>query len=244
MESAEDRRARLLQLGAGAVFLTIAVVVALIVANASTDGSGGDAELEGVPAVNRLLRGIPQHGLVLGDPRAPVELIEFGDLQCPFCKGYSEDVLPPLIETMVREGRVKLSFRNFAFIGEQSAPAGAAALAAGAQGRGWNYIELFYRNQGEEESGYADDAFLEAIAAGAGVADLGKWNRERKKLLPEVEKTTAEGRSLGFEGTPSFAIEGPRSEGIEPLGTPGSTTAIEEAIEKASEDRARHPRLS
>lgn len=232
MSEGGERRERLLKMAAGAGFLALAVVVVLIVVSA-TGSSGGDTNLEGVAAVNGLLRGLPQEGLVLGDPKAPVELVEFGDLQCSYCKGYSEEILPPIIENQVKKGEVRLDFRNFKVIGEQSTPAGAAALAAGEQGRGWNYVELFYRNQGEENSGYADDAFLEAIAKGAGVKDLRKWNEKRAQLVSEVEATSEEAAGFGFTGTPSFAIEGPKSDGLEPLGTLGSTGAIEGAIEDA-----------
>jgi protein-disulfide isomerase len=232
MPAESERRQRLLQLAAGAVFLAIVAVAVLIVV--SSGGSGGDTNLEEKAEVDRLLAGIPQTGMLLGDPKAPVELVEFGDLQCPVCKGYSEEILPPIIEGKVKQGQVKIAFRNFTIIGPQSVPAGAAALAAGEQGRGWNYVELFYRNQGEEDSGYADAEFLEAIAKGAGVENISQWKKERQKLTPEVEKTTAEAQRLVFSGTPSFAVKGPDSNGLEPLGTPGSTGAIEEAIEKAS----------
>jgi len=232
MRAENERRQRLLRLAAGAVFLAIVAVAVLIVV--SSGGSGGDTNLEGKAEVKRLLAGIPQEGMVLGDPRAPVELVEFGDLQCPFCKGYSEEILPPIVEGKVKQGQVKIDFRNFTIIGEQSVPAGAAALAAGEQGRGWNYVELFYRNQGAENSGYADDAFLKAVAKGAGVENIARWEEERQKLTPEVEKTTAEAQQLGFSGTPSFAVKGPSSNGLEPLGRLDSTGAIEEAIEKAS----------
>lgn len=227
-----DRRQRLLKLGAGAVFLAIVVVVVLIVAT-SGGGSGGDVNLEEKAEVNQLLAGIPQNEMVLGDPKAPVELIEFGDLQCSVCKYYSEKILPPIIESRVKKGEVKIEFRNFTIIDEDSVPAGAAALAAGRQGRGWSYLELFYRNQGEEHSGYVNDEFLEAVAKGAAVKGLPQWNRERKKLVPQVEATTAEAQHLGFSGTPSFAVEGPKSKEMELLGTPESTGALEEAIEEA-----------
>lgn len=229
MAAENERRRGLLQLAAGAVFLAIVAVAVLIVVNGS-NGSGGDTELEGKAEVNQLLAGIPQHGMVLGDRKAPVELIEFGDLQCQVCKGYSEQILPPIIENQVKKGEVKIDFRNYTIIDAQSTPAGAAALAAGEQGRGWTYVELFYRNQGEEHSGYVNDAFLRAIAKGAGVEDLNRWEKERKTLVPKVEKTTAEAQQLGFTGTPSFAIQGPSRNGIERLGTPGSTGAVEEAI--------------
>jgi protein-disulfide isomerase len=229
-----DRRQRLLQLGAGAVFLAIVAVVALIVLS-SAGSDGGDTKLEGVGTVDGLLDGIPQQGLALGDPKAPVELIEFGDLQCPVCKAYAEEMLPPVIEGQVARGDAKISFRNFTIIGEQSTPAGAAALAAGEQGRGWNFIDLFYRNQGEENSGYADDEFLTAVAKAAGVKDLNAWNQARKgpRLTAEVKRTTEEAQGLGFNGTPSYAIQGPATDGLEPLGTPTSPGEFEAAIEDA-----------
>lgn len=232
MRADPERRARLLRMAAGAGFLALALVLVLIVVN-SSDGEGGDTKLEGAGEVDRLLDELHQEKLVLGDPQAPVELIEFGDLQCPVCKGYAEEILPPIIETMVKHGEVKIAFRNLTIIGEQSVPAGAAALAAGEQGRGWNYLELFYRNQGGENSGYADDAFLEAVAKGAGVKEIARWNQDREELVGEVEKTTEEAHVLGFDGTPSFAVMGPNTNGLELLGAPESTEALEEAIEEA-----------
>ncbi len=238
MQAENERRTKLLQLAAGAVFLAIVAVAVLIVVNST--GNGGDTNLEGKVEVNRLLKGIPQEGLVLGDQgiilgeqKAPVELVEYGDLQCPVCKGYSEDVLPPIIENQVKKGQVKIVFLNFTIIGEESVAAGAAALAAGKQGRGWNYVELFYRNQGEENSGYVTDEFLKAVAEGAGVKNIAQWERERKQLSTEVGGSSADAQSLGFEGTPSFVIRGPNT-GLELLGTPESREALEEAIEKAS----------
>lgn len=231
----QDRRKKLLQMGAGAVFLVIVAVAVLIVVNAS-NSDGGDADnIKAVALVDEELSGIPQQGLVLGDPKAPVEVVEFGDLQCPVCKGYSEEVLPPVIGGPVARGEAKIAFRNFVVISEESEPAGAAALAAGAQGRGWNYVDLFYRNQGKEASGYIDDAFLTAIAENAGVKDVAQWNKDRKsaKFTGEVKKTTEEARRLGYEGTPSFGIEGPGTNGFEVIEV-ASAEDLEAAIEAAS----------
>lgn len=229
---AAERRTRLMQLAAGAVFLAIAVVLVLIVVT-GTSSDGGDTKLEKTAEVNRKLAGIPQDGMVLGDPKAPVELVEFADLQCPYCKAFTEDVLPGIIENQVKKGEVKVAFHNFTIIGEQSLPAGAAALAAGAQGRGWNFVEIFYANQGAEDSGYADDEFLEAIAKGAGVGNIAKWSAERSKFEPEVEETTAEAQKLGFEGTPSLAVKGPSTDGLEPIQMPESVGELEDALSAA-----------
>jgi protein-disulfide isomerase len=233
----KGRRARMLQIAAGTVFLVLVAVVVLIVISSSSSSGGDASNLKEISAVDSLVEGVPQEDMILGDPKAPVELIEFGDLQCPVCKAYSEEVLPQVIEGQVAQGQAKIDFRNYAFIGPQSASAGAAALAAGAQGRGWNYLELFYRNQGKENSGYADDEFLTAVAKGAGVKDISRWNEERNgaKFKQEVEETTSEAENeLGFTGTPSFAIKGPSTNGLELLGTPKRTGEIQEAINKAS----------
>jgi protein-disulfide isomerase len=235
--SAEDKRKRLLQLGAGAIFIVVIAVVVLIVVNGSSSSSGGDAaNVKEVTQVDKLVSSAPQEALTIGKSSAPVELFEYGDLQCPVCKAFSEEVLPQVIEKQVKEGKAKITFRNFTIIGEESIPAGAAAIAAGAQGRGWNYLELFYRNQGEERSGYVTDAFMESIAKGAGVKDLNKWNEEREdpKTTAEVNKTTEQAQTFGFTGTPSFAIKGPKSNGIELLGTPSSADELEAEIEKVS----------
>lgn len=231
----EERRRRLIQLGSAAAFLAIVVVAVLIVISQSQT-SGGDTNLEKVSEVKAELKGIPQQKLVLGDPKAKVTLYEFGDLKCPVCKAFSEEIVPSVIDSKVRSGEAKLEFKNFTIIDEESTPAGAAAIAAGIQGRGWNFIELFYRNQGLETSSYVTDEFLTEIARGAGVPDITKWNEDRKdpKTIAEVERTTNEAESIGFTGTPSFGVEGPGSNGFKSLGTPSSSGALEEAIEDAA----------
>lgn len=232
---ASERRQRLIKLASAAAFLALVVVAVLIVVSQSQNSGGDSSNIVDAKQVKEELAGIPQKGMSLGDPGAKVRLLEFADLQCPVCKGYSEEVLPQLIENQVRAGKARLDFRNFTIIDAQSVPAGAAAIAAGEQGRGWNFVEVFYRNQGAEGSGYVTDEFLTAIAKAAGVTDLAKWNRDREsqRVLAEVAKTTSEAESLGFTGTPSFAVEGPGTSGLETLGTPGSAGDLESAISNA-----------
>lgn len=231
---AEERRQRLIKLGSATGFLALVVVAVLIVVS-QNQSSGGDSSLEGVAEVKQQLSGIAQNGMVLGEPNAEVMLVEFGDLQCPVCKGYAEEILPPVIENQVRSGEAKLDFRNFTIIDANSTPAGAAAVAAGEQGRGWNFVELFYKNQGIEHTDYVTDSFLTSIAEGAGVPDIAKWNSDRKskRVLDVVAKTTDEAERLGFGGTPSFAVEGPGTTGLQPIGTPESTEALESALSDA-----------
>lgn len=233
-EKRRERRRRVVQLGSAATFLAIAAV-AVLIAISQSETEGGDTSLEGAAEVEPELAGIPQDGLVLGDPSAAVTLIEFGDLQCPVCKGYAEEVVPEVIDSRVRGGAARIEFRNFTIISQESVSAAVAAVAAGRQGRGWDFLELFYRNQGIERSGYVTDEFLTEVARGAGVPDIARWNADRKgqRVLSEVSADTAEAERLGLSGTPSFAVEGPGTNGLEPLGIPGSAGELEAAVDAA-----------
>ena len=233
-EQAAARRKRLVQYGALAGLLAVVVVAALIIAsqnNSSGSGAGAGGEVADVSLVDNQLKGLPQNGLVLGDPKAKVSVIEFGDLQCPVCKEFSFQVAPDIISEIVRKGQANYEFRPWDIIGPQSPIASRAAYAAGEQGRGWSFIELFYRNQGSENSGYVTDSFLTSIAKGAGVKDLDKWNSDRSdnsKWDPLLSKNDTDAKSLGFTGTPSILVEGPG--GKKPFTTIPTVKQIESAV--------------
>jgi protein-disulfide isomerase len=230
-----DRRKRMVKLASATAFLAIALLLVLIVVSQlSTDG--GDTHLEHTTEVRAELKNLTQEGLSLGNPDAPVTLVEFGDLQCPACKAYSESVIPDVIDAKVRSAEAKIEFRNYTILGEDSVMAGAAAVAAGNQGRGWSFVELFYRNQGFEGTGYVTDDFLTEVARGAGVPDIQRWNTDRKsrQALDAVSATTTEAERVGFASTPSFAVEGPSTDGLEPLDFPESPSDLIGAIEQAA----------
>jgi protein-disulfide isomerase len=209
-----DRR-RVGQIASGVVFVAICVVAVLIAVSQAGGGSGGDTNLEDVALVRDQLHGIAQHGTVLGDTSAKVRVIEYADLQCPICRNFSTDVAPDLISQVVRKGIASYDLRQWPVIGdapfEQSTLAAKAALAASEQSRYWNYVELFYRNQGTENSGYVTPAFLTAIARGAGVEDIARWNRDRKsdRWNRTIADTRAAAENLDLGGTPSVVVVGP-----------------------------------
>jgi protein-disulfide isomerase len=146
-------------------------------------------------------------------------------------QGVLGDGGPQLISSEVKPGKVKYEFRPFLVIGPDSKPAMKAALAAGNQGRFWNFLQLFYLNQGGENSGYVTDAFLTRIARGAGVPDIDKWNTDRNdsKWDAVIQQGSTEADSFGFTGTPSIVVQGPN--GQKPLG--GSTIPTLEQIQAA-----------
>jgi protein-disulfide isomerase len=207
------RRVQLLSLAA---FAAVAVVVALIVISQSggddNGGGGSPSNIRGVSEVDSELQGIPQDGETLGDASAAVTVTEFGDPQCPVCAAFSRQIAPELIGAEVRGGQVKYEFQPYLIIGPDSKPAMEAALAAGEQDRFWNYLQLFYANQGTENSGYVTDDFLTGIAKAAGVPDIDKWNQSRRSSQWDavLSKGTSDAESFGFNGTPSLVVQGPK----------------------------------
>jgi protein-disulfide isomerase len=207
---AKERRRRLVQYGSAAAFLAVCAVVVLVIISQSGGGSSGSGT-EDAALIKQQLRGIPQHGTVLGDPKAKVTVIEYADLQCPVCQAFSVQTAPDLISQVVRKDATKYDLRQYTIIGPDSTEAAKAALAAGEQGRYWNFVELFYRNQGTENSGYVTDDFLTNVATGAGVPDLDKWNQDRQspKWDAALSKVQGETQSLGINSTPTVVVQGP-----------------------------------
>jgi protein-disulfide isomerase len=212
----DARRKRLIQLGGvGAV---AAVIIAIVVAIGASGGGSSTPKSNGSTAanqaqheVNTLLAGIPQSGNVLGNPHAPVTMQYFGDLQCPICKQFSIGALPTLIEKYVRPGKLKIEFRSMetatrepSVFNEQQT----AALAAGKQNLLWHYVELFYHQQGEEDSGYVTPTYLRERAQQIPGLNLTKWEEERHnpKFAEMLEKDKEAVGEHGFQGTPSFVI--------------------------------------
>lgn len=232
--AAAEQRRRKLFTGIGAAASTaVIVVVALILISQSSGEDEGGGEVAGVETVDSLLAGVPQRGTVLGERSQEVRIVEFGDLQCPACAELSETVIPELIEGPVAAGDAQLEFRNFTILGPDSELAARAALAASEQGRYWQFVELFYANQGAEGSGYVSDGFLTGVAEGAGVPDLDAWNESRAdpRWDDVLAKTQEEAAGLGLTGTPSIVVQGPA--GTEVLGGFPSTEQIERALTAA-----------
>jgi len=121
--------------------------------------------LPGATAVDQLLKGIPQHGNVLGSPTAPATLVEYVDLQCPYCQQFETQAMPTLIKHYVSTGKAKIELRPIAFIGPDSQRGRSAAIAAGRQNRMFNFAELLYLNQRGENTGWLNDATITATAA-------------------------------------------------------------------------------
>jgi protein-disulfide isomerase len=205
--------------------LALVVVGLLVVVLTSYDSSADKAtaspeESRALKRTEALLAGIPQQGTVLGDPKAPVTLHFFGDLQCRQSRQVMLGALPFLIRHWVRGGELRVLFHSLRtdtpdpheFMEQQI-----AALAAARQHKLWTFIDLFYREQRAEYSHYADDAFLERIAKQAGVTPL-LWaeDRESEGMAGEIESDEVTAAVQKLHSTPSFLI-GPTGGEAHPL---------------------------
>jgi len=108
---------------------------------------------------------MPQRGAVLGSPMAAVTLVEYADVQCPYCAQWARQTLPYIVENYVRTGKVRIVFRGLAFVGPESVTGLRAVIAAGAQNKLWNVIEELYARQGYENTGWVRGELPSALSA-------------------------------------------------------------------------------
>ena len=95
----------------GTAAVVAGVLIGASLLGARDNGGGGEpAAVAGGADVEALLDGIPQSAAVLGEDDAPVTLVEYADLQCPFCAKWSLRAFPELVADYVRDGRLRIEF--------------------------------------------------------------------------------------------------------------------------------------
>jgi protein-disulfide isomerase len=191
------RTSMLTRLGLLAGLAIVVVLIAVVAAGNGSSTKSGDT-----PKAASALAGIPQSGITLGSPKAPVTMVEFADLQCPFCAQYQRDVFPTVLRKYVRTGKARLELRLLRFIGSDSDRLARVAMAAAAQNRMWQFVELAYQRQGRENSGYATNSFINSVAADAGLKKLDAGASAEQ----QVSRSEGVARTLGIDSTPSFLI--------------------------------------
>lgn len=227
----------------GGVILVAVAIIAVLVAVSSggakkaTGLQKGPAQAKTIAAVENLLSGIPQSGTRLGNPKAPVTMTYYGDLQCPICQQFTlSGGFPQLVANDVRSGKVQVVYKAFqtatqdpnVFKSQQ-----VAALAAGQQQRFWNFAELFYREQAQENSGYVTDAYLKGLAQQIPGLNVAKWQAVRGSaaLSTQVAADEQSGTSAGVQGTPTLVFQGPKGKVPAPSSVP-SYSDLEHSIKQ------------
>jgi protein-disulfide isomerase len=239
------RRERRLRMLGGVVVGALAVVAVAIAISSGGSPSvikpNSPAAKKAATTVNTLLAGIPQDGNRLGSPKAKVTVTEWGDLECPICKDFALGAENQLISNDVRSGKVQLIYRSLpTATGNGPDPSvfptqQAAALAAGLQQRAWNYIELFYHEQGTENTSYVSSSYLGGLAKQIPGLNYGKWSSDRQSSNLTTQVTTDEQAATtnGYSSTPTIVVKGPKEQ-AQPIVGDTDYSSLESAIKSAS----------
>lgn len=173
----------------------------------------------------------PGHLPVLGDKNAPVTVIEFADFQCPFCKRWFDTVEPELKKEYIDTGKVKMYYRHYAFLGDESTWAAEASECANEQGKFWEYHDYLYENQGGENQGDFSKENLKNFAVQVGV-DADQFNScfDSEKYAQKVKDDLEQGQKAGVQGTPSTFINGIMIDGAQPYAN--FKTQIDQELKK------------
>ncbi|MCV7345713.1 DsbA family protein [Mycolicibacterium rhodesiae] len=168
--------------------------------------------------------------LAQGSPTAPIVLIEFADLRCPFCAQFSRQTEPVLVERYVKKGVLRIEWRDMPIFGAQSTAAARAARAAAAQGWFWPFVQTVYA--AAPSTGHPDltAATLHDLARKAGVPDLVRFDADSTSTQFDaaIHADLEQGQSLGIPSTPAFSVNGHPVLGAQP--TDVFTTLIDQLV--------------
>jgi protein-disulfide isomerase len=237
-----DRRLRTV----GAIVLGAIILVAVLIVVTSGGKKGGlqtGTEASATSsAVSALLAGIPQSGATLGNPNAKVTMTYYGDYECPVCQAFTlEGGFPQLVQNDVRQGKVNVVYKSFCtatcngpgptvFTTQQ-----VAGLAAGKQNKFWDYTELFYNEQGQEDTGYVNEAYLTGLAQQIPGLNLTQWQSDRQDsaLATQVASDESQGHAIGVRGTPTLIFKGPKGTAAPSEAVP-TYAQLEQAVNQVS----------
>lgn len=195
-----DGRTRQLLVWGGAIVVIVAALVG--VALLGRDDGGDASDVRPVEPY-----GVVERGTVMGRASTKPLLVEFVDLQCPICAHSSNDVVPRIVSDLVAPGTIRFEILPLRFLGADSDVAAKAALGAAEQHRYFEWMATFYANQGEENSGYVTEAFLDAVSEAAGVDGprarrYGAGPGTERRLGEIAARTNA----VGVDGTPTYVL--------------------------------------
>jgi len=201
---------RLLIVTGAAVVLVIALIVVQQVTK-SDSNAPDPSNLTGLAEVQAEFDGLTERAGTIGPAGAKVTITEYGDLRCPICKTFDNEVAPQVISDIVRPGTAKLTYKTWPILGPNSIDAAKAAYAASQQNRLWRYAALTYLNQGDENVEWFTPAVARAIGRGVGL-DMARFEKDRTSpaATKAIGQVTSEATTQGFQGTPTIRVAGPK----------------------------------
>ena len=144
---------------------------------------------------------------ILGDRNAPLTLIEFGDYQCTFCNKFFHETIESILTNYVETGKVKILFKDFIVVGQDSMHAANAAHCANDQQMFWQYHSILYNNWAGEGTGWVSSEQLNKFANTLGL-DMDKFSNcvSELKWKKLVNASHDDAVALGVTATPTFFV--------------------------------------
>ena len=199
-------------LAIGAIIASITITVVMFGLNSVTDEM--QLSIEPTPKIQDIGPSkitmdtfVSNGSPILGDPDAPITLVEFGDYQCHYCNVFFETTENDIIKNYVETGKVKIIFKDYNIIGEDSVKASQGAHCANDQGMFWEYHDTLYSNWTGENNGWASGTNLTNFAEEIGL-DMNEWTEcmIQKKYAQTILSSNEDARALGLTGTPAFFV--------------------------------------
>ena len=184
-------------------YLSIPIIIGVIVGGfLGTYGINSDNS-EIITPAKLIENGSP----FLGNPDAPITILEWGDYQCTFCYKFHQNTLQIINEDFIKTGKVKVVFKDFPLNGPDSKLAAEASYCAQDQEKYWQYHDEVYRNWGGERTGWITREALTEFAQVVNL-DTEKFNKclDDNKYESKVNSLYEFGNDIGIDATPSFLV--------------------------------------
>lgn len=192
---------------AGAILIVGVLIAGAILLKDSKSPTVNPPVAGTVPTTTLAPVGAIDGNRIIGNPQAKITLVLYEDFQCPFCGKFFKESEQNIRETYVKNGNVRLVYRDFAFLGPESIKASEAARCADDQGKFWNYYDYLFTHQNGENQGGFSDPNLKSFAKVLGL-DTTSFNKclDDGKYAQAIADSKNEAGTAGVTGTPKGFI--------------------------------------
>ena len=144
---------------------------------------------------------------IMGDPNAPITILEWGDYQCTFCYKFHQNTLDVINEEFIETGKVKVIFKDFPLNGPDSKLAAEASYCAHDQDKYWEYHDQLYENWAGERTGWITRESLSEFAESINL-EIVEFNKclDENKYENKINSIYEFGNEIGIDATPSFLV--------------------------------------
>lgn len=159
--------------------------------------------------------------VAIGDKDAPVVLIDYSDMRCPYCAKWITQIEPDLVKEYVEDGKLRIEFRNVVLFGEQSKLGARAVMAAAEEGKGYEMMQEIFSHMPTDKRGTITSDLLHKWAKNVGIKNMDRFTSalQSDRYDAQLAADKAEANQLSFQSVPAFLINGYPIMGAQPQQT-------------------------